>query len=454
MVLRVIRNHSQAIASLCLLAYIVIVHILFIFFLDDKLYTSYNGLLFVYKFNAQKYIFCLLSTGLIYFLSLNHIKRDTFTDFLLLFLYCLYFVPGFVQQAVTDADWGYMIFYFLFFLGMEFWSRKLKPHTYSNLAIYVPSANYHTWIKVVSFLVFLSSLFILAYNHTAFSISNLVETLADVYGVRAEAKLRGTHWLILTVEYWSIYVIALLVSYYTSSKKWLWVVLLSILGISLFLIQANRIFLFVLILAFMTGVLRFSGRKLAFFMSLFSIASLVEVNLLQFDGIIITDVFRRFSIVPNKISEFYYDYFIYGGHELDFWRSSHTRIFALFGISSPYEYSPIGNIIGNNYFGWDVNCNTGMVGGSVFDTGILAPIVSTFGYVMFFRLFEGCTYTIRNSSMWYMLAMLFATLSINAPGMLASIFSLSYFLLLYITFLPLAKKKVQAPFENVVVNNQ
>ena len=74
----------------------------------------------------------------------------------------------------------------------------------------------------------------------------------------------------------------------------------------------------------------------------------------------------------------------------------YDRTSTLLGFHSIYVEKPISRMIGEVYLGWAAGCNTGLVGGCMFCFGYLAAIISTFGYIMAFRLYEGTIATFQN----------------------------------------------------------
>lgn len=420
--------------AICLLGYVVFLHILFVKYYAVTFEFSYNGDLFIIDFNWAKYIFSLLESLIILKVTLFNISVAGLSNTIMSILNLLYFIPGVVQQAVTNEPWQYMIHYFCFWVFMELWLIVIKKKSF-NLFRKKFEVNISSYFKVVSFFAVLMGVAIMLYNNKSFSISNLQETLLDVYGVRAEAKLAGVHWIIINIEYWVAYFSVLALTYYACKRKWIYTFILLLTLLSLFLIQANRIFFFLSGISFGVGLFRVKVSKMPVFVSLLGIILLIEVYILDV-GLLITDVFRRFSIVPNKISTFYYDYFL--GHSPDYLRSMYDRFFSLLGLSSSYIHPPIGEIIGDVYFGREVNCNTGLVGGSMFCFGIPSLIVSTFGYILTFRIYEGLIEKINQPVVEFSFAVLLSVLAINTHAFLANFLNTSYFLLLYMSLIPLS----------------
>ena len=422
----------------CILFYTILINYTCVFHFEKAYEMNYEGLLFIYSFNIYKYLISIIFTSITCYYTYLHSKRKTFTDIVMLMLNFLYFIPGYVQLATTNASWGYIFYYFIFYLGLEFWISHIKSNDTNSLAKIFPRFKIKKYLFLMTLVGLAVSALIFVYNNKSFSIANIIATFADVYEVRAEAKDMGTHWIIITFEYWAFYFLVLMLAYYSERRKWLISIVLILTGIALFLIQANRIFVFLIVAAFGMGLVKCNVKKLLYIFVFLSIFIIVETAINE-EGLVITNIFRRYSVVPNRIGEFYFDYFL--DHTPDYLRTNYSRICALFGIPSPYEYNPIGSTIGLNYFGWEVNCNNGLAGGSMFCFGLLAPLLSTFGYIMVFRIYEGTLRCVGKTQIPYALAFILASLAVNSSALLANIFSISYFSLLYLTLIPLGHKQ-------------
>ena len=355
----------------------------------------------------------------------------------MIMLNLLYYIPGYVQLATTNASWSYIFYYFIFYLGMEFWCFHIKSRYTNKFSRLLPKVRTKSYIHIMTIVGLFVSALIFIYNNKSFSVTNIIATFADVYEVRSEAKELGTHWIIITFEYWAFYFLVLMLSYYTENRKWILSIIIILTGIALFLIQANRIFIFLIGASFCIGLVKCNIKTLLYAFVAISMIVAIEVNINE-QGLILTNIFRRYSVVPNRIGEFYFDYFL--NNTPDFLRSCYSRISNILGLPSPYELNPIGNTIGLKYFGWEVNCNNGLAGGSMFCFGLLAPIISTFGYVKAFRIFEGTLYSIRNTQIPMTFAFVLSSLAVNSTSILANMFKISYFLLIYISLIPLGYK--------------
>ncbi len=419
-----------------ILLYIMLVHLLYLHYFKDTFLTSYYGLLFQYKFNGEKYMFCLFETICIYFCTIDKIKIQRMTETIVFFLNLMYFIPGVVQQAVTDVSWKFMIYYFIFWIGMMSWTKILKPHKSSLLGQVLTT---HEPRKYMLFMVVVAlgiTLFMSIYMKRFLSLSNIMRTLSDVYGVRTEATAKSIHWVLTNFEYWAAYFMVAAIAYFTERKRWIIVFVLMIGELTIFILQGNRIVLFLALVALATGILEIDNRRLLVCLVVILFISLIEVNIKR-TGFIVTDTFRRFAVVPNRLAEQYYDYFL--THIPDFLRSLSDRVVKFLDIPSPYYSPSIARIIGQEYYGKVMGANTGLVGGGVFCFGSAGPIFSTFGYIYAFRMFERATYSLKNSKMIMAISLFLGSLVINSPALLKGIFSLSYIMMLYLSMIPLSR---------------
>ncbi len=428
-------KENRSIRKLILL-YILLVHLLYLHYFKETFLTSYNSLLFQYKFSLEKYIFCLFETLCIYCYTIDKIKLQRMTETIVFFLNLMYFIPGVVQQAVTNADWGFMIYYFIFWIGMMCWTKILKPHKVSLLGQVFTTYEPRKYMLFMTGTALGVTLFMSIYMKRFLSLSSIIGTLSDVYGVRAEATEKSVHWILTNFEYWAAYFMVAAIAYFTERKRWIVVFILIIGELAIFVLQGNRIILFLTLVALATGLLKIDNRRLVVCLVLVLFISLIEVNIKQ-TGFIVTDTFRRFTVVPNRLAEQYYDYFL--THVPDFLRSFSDRIVKLAGIHSPYYSPSIGRIIGQEYYGSVMGANTGLVGGGTFCFGIAGPIISTFGYIYAFRMFERATYSLKSSKMIMTISLFLSSIVINMPALLKGIFSLSYIMMLYLSMIPLSR---------------
>ena len=421
---------------LLLEVYIALLHILYIHFFKDVFRLNYRGLLFVFDPNWNKYLVCLAETLVIFFFSTKKIRSESLAETAMLFLNLLYFLPGVVQQAVTNSEWKYMLFFFSFWVGMEFWLWVIRPRKGSFLGKFFRAENGYIYLLVLTAFAVVIAVFMDVYTGRYLTISNLVYTLNEIYEVRAAAKEQSIHWIIISFEYWAAYFCIIMITYFLSRKDYVASIILAITELALFVVQGNRIFLFLLIAAILIGLLKVNNRRIVCAFVLLAFLMMLEIIITK-SSETITDMFRRYSVVPNRLGDRYFDFF--QTNEPDLLRSQYDRITRLFGIRSPYSSPAIGLRIGRKYFLSEMNANSGLAAGGVFSFRYAGPVVSTLGYILSFRMFENVTYGMKNQKIVIVVAFVLASLAINMPEMLAAIFSPSYLLLLYLCMIPLSR---------------
>lgn len=436
-----LRRPEQIRYIIIMIAYVAIMHICYICFFGETFSGSYGGKLFVADFDIGKYAVCIIETLLLIHTANRIIEKpESLTRTCILALDLLYFAPGFIQCAVLNHTWGYIFYYFLFWIFVNIWELIIRAK--EKPAFQIPLR--HTFdINRYAYILFFIALavvaFLMIYHRKSFSVSNLIYTISDVYDVRATAKASGTHWLINNMKDWAALSIVVLVAFFTERRKWPITIILIFCELCLFLIRADRIIIFLAILAVAIGIFKIDKTKLLYFILAMAIGILIEVSINPSGGII-TDIFRRYSIVPNRLGEQYFDFFIRKGNVSDFLRTHYDLFLSRIGVTTPYTETRVGMLIGYEYYGREMNSNNGLVGASCFEFGILGFIISSFGLVFGLRMFENATYPIRNDKLIMAIVVVLATFAINSPVFLAGIFSLSYLMPFYLCIVPFSAK--------------
>lgn len=418
--------------------YVTLIHILTLYYFGETLATSERGRLFIYDFNSTKYLFCLIETVFFLFFLFSHFKRQSFPDICFVFLLLLYFIPGVVQQAATNSEWGYMFFFFMFWFVMEIWNIFFMGLKEKQDIMIIKRDHIEKWFTYLLVLSIIITLVLLVLYQKSFSIGYLILVMSDVYEIRANATSSNIHWIFTNLEYWAAYFSVIATSFFAARRKWWLVLVLIIVNLSIFILEAFRMFLFLEIIALFIGVFRIKINKIPFIFVIFALILFFEVSIFE-KGLIITDIYRRFSLVPNRISEFYYDYF--QTNEPDYLRIAYSRISASLGYPSPYEKDNIGHIISNYYIGVDGGMNNGLVGGGMFSFGYYSLMITTFGYTLVYYLFGKYVESLKDSNLLIIIAFFMVSLSANLPYFLATLISPSYLLLLLLTLIFICNNK-------------
>lgn len=155
-----------------IIGYTFIMHILYLRYYQYTFEFSYEGLLFVYNFNEAKYIWALLESIVIIWITLNNLKNIYLTETIMVMLNLLYFLPGVAQQAVTNEPWSYMFYFFLFWLMMEWWMKRIKPKQGSPFSKYFRMRNIDSYLKMLTIISLIVTAMLMLYHHKSFSIAS------------------------------------------------------------------------------------------------------------------------------------------------------------------------------------------------------------------------------------------------------------------------------------------
>ena len=239
-------------------------------------------------------------------------------------------------------------------------------------------------------------------------------------------------WIIIAIEYWASYFGFVMITYYIRRKKYWLATLFVICELFYFILQGNRIFPFFIIIAVVLGIFNLNREVTKYVFLGIAGVQVLEYLILGNNSLgFFTNVFRRFSIVPNMISTSYFDYF--QNLPKDWLRGTFTNLFGLFGLASPYGYD-INYLIGQKYYGFRMYANNGMFGGAFFEFGSLGILIDTAMFVVVLRIFEK-TLKRTDNNIKFMFAVIFGTLAINTPVIWSGCFKLSYLLMVLLTFL-------------------
>lgn len=418
-------KHSNAATNIFYILYIILMFVICIRYLPVALENSYNGLLFPASINYNRlYVSGIVSIILFLLIKKRYSKIKTVSDAIMLLLVLLYFLPGIIICGVCETDKMYFVYYLTFLFFTIFFERAI---CFSEKFLSQKISIKHNLDNIFTILILIIALFFIFFFDYSFSISKLIIAATDVYGVRADAS--DHHWFFFTLEQWSVYFGAILITYSLKKNRWKVALALIICEIFFFTMQANKIDIFVTIFAIILGCKNINTREIAF--CSFFILVIIFIECLFFDqGLIATNIFRRFSIVPNRISTCYYDYF--QTHSPDFLRSVFTRInYYILGISS--QYPNIAHTIGETYFYKGMGANTGMIAPGFYAYGNWGILIESFCIVVFIKIINSVCKGINSISLKLVIAIIFTVLLINLPFPLANLFKLSYVFLLVLS---------------------
>lgn len=404
------------------LFYMILLYVLSIYIWSQNRseeFLTYNYLVNIDE--AKLIVSIILSITMWYIVTLKYYKADNFSTQVMLLLILLYFMPGVVLSGVLNFEWTYLIEYYMYFVVMIVADKLVgKPKgpffAFENKSL----------VFLQKFLIIISLLlpfFFAFYFRSSFSISEIILTLNDPYGTRIAAREANTRWLILAIEYWGAYFSCFMITYSLKNKKIALAVAYILCELFYFTLQGNRIFVFYIGIAIVLGVFKCNNRILTTGFVVLLLAQLIEHLLIPDPTSVglITNIFRRFCVVPNIISTQYFDFF--KTHSPDWLTGTFTGLFGLLGIKSKYG-SNVGYLIGSTYYGWRMNANNGLFGGALFEFGTLGIFIDSIMFVLVLRLIEKLMFN-SDRELKLITATVYASLAINLTTIWAGMFRLT-----------------------------
>lgn len=403
--------------------YIVLIYIL-AFCIWPQIKTSQFT---IYKYilsgNFGKTLYCFLFSIIMWVIVNNKYSvNSTFSSRVIFLLTMLYFIPGLAICSVLNTDWGYINCYIIYYFVMVVADKAMRHPDKPFRIITFKQSN--ILIICLIILCFLYPFILGMLFNKSFSLSNIMLTLNDPYGVRANAREKSISWAFLLLEYWGVYFGAVMVTYSFKKRKYWLAIAFILIELFYFTLQGNRIILFIVIIAALLGFFKVNNKYLSLvFVGLLAF-QLVELFIFKENESIgmVTNVFRRFTVVPNIISPKYYDYFQTAMP--DFLRGHFPSISALLGVESEYNFN-IGNVIGQEYFGMNLNANTGMVGGAFFEFGYLGIFIDPIMFVLSLRLIEKVLINADNENVMTV-SLIYTSLAINSWAIWSQLIRPSY----------------------------
>lgn len=415
--------------------YIALLFVLITFFFPRALAGNFNRKLFEADVNVLFCFVSLLVSILCMFLVKKRYMNITFTSQITtLILIFLYFIPGFFINSTVNVSVDFFISYLVFFLVFVF-ADILFPYPKKPILLpYKISCKTEHFIVVGTIaIVVLLMLFV---NKSFNLVGDFLRAVRDTYTVRKEAAVSNIHWFFLGIEYWAAYFSIVMVTYYSMKKKRITALFFILVVLYFFTIQANRVMLFYLLAALVIGVMKeIDDKYIAGGLVLISLLMFVEVIIAPDNGKFITSFFTRFSVIPNRLGENYFDYF--RSNTPDYLRLQFPRIMKLLGLPSAYADPPIAMVIGDVYYGMVMRANTGMIGSASLHFGIVGVFLEPVFIVLFLRLLDKITFGFENYKMRLVISLLMATMLINLPSIFTSALKLDSYVFWFLISLML-----------------
>ena len=400
------------------LIYVVLLYVLSIFVWSQNRTEEFA--IYNYSVNldmAKLTVSIILSMITWYILVQKYSELDSFSTQVMQLIILLYFMPGLVLFGVLGFEWTYLIEYFIYFLVMIFADRLMrypeKPFfTFEKKSLWIVQ-------KVFIIVSLLTPVFLAVYFRNSFSLSSILLTLNDPYGTRIAAREANTRWLILAIEYWGAYFSCFMISYSLRYKRYALAVVYVLCELFYFTLQGNRIFIFYIGIAIIVGLFKINKKIFTTALVCLLAMQIIEYFIFPESSIgLVTNVYRRFCVVPNIISTNYFDFF--RTHTPDWLTGTFSGLFGIFGIQSNYG-SNVGYLIGTTYYGWKMNANNGMLGGALFEFGVLGTFIDSIMFVLVLRLVDKLFFKL-DKELKFIAALVYAANAVNLTTIWVQLF--------------------------------
>ena len=390
-------------------------------------FISYQYVLF---YNPSKMIFCfIIATAFILLINNTYFNSNTFSGKVILFLTMLYFIPGMAICSALNIEWSYILFFSIYFIVLLV-ADKIIKHP-KKFPMVVREERVSIIFRIILCVCLVYPIVIMLLFDKGFSFVNVIATLNDPYGIRAQARENSMPWAFLLIETWGVYFGALMITYSLKNKKRFLAIAFIIIQLFYFSLQGNRIYLFITGVAIILGFIDAKNKYIAWAFVGVVLAQFLEYTIFideEFLGLV-TNIYRRYSVVPNLLSPKYVDFF--QRNTPDFLRGFFENISRFFGVESEYGAN-FGVIIGQQYFHMNMNANTGMIGGAFLEFGYGGVIIDPIMMVFSLRVFEKILMR-ADKAYIILVAFIYTSLAINSWSLWAQCIRISYLLLFIIS---------------------
>lgn len=322
------------------------------------------------------YSFALSVLPIYFFRGVN-----TISAFICIFIFFLLYIPIQITYFIDfDGDDLYVAYLqFLYFIGMclLFYADRVSFKT----KIILPSRI--NFFKVILWLTILSTFYMIA----KFGGSLKLVAFEDVYEQRSATSELGGDVFTAYISSWLAYMfIPVCLAYGLFSKKKIYIIVGLFASVIIYMAFASKTALvFPVVIYFIYITLKNKSLKSSFtFIGLGLLAVMIVTLLLDFN--VITALFWMRTIGNSGSLTLHYHYF-FETHPNTYY--SHINIINFLSQSYPYPGKSLGQVVGTNYWGEDMNANANFWAtdgiAAVGDLGILLSSALLFIIFIFFN---------------------------------------------------------------------
>ncbi len=354
------------------LLYYFFISIVFIIWISR--YYGYSGfpLSFSYSCQGVSFVVILLTS----FQTERLLNRWNVSDSVVAFLNILYLFPACSLFALSNNDFYYFSFVFVYFFFLNVLNEAIQFPGHD--IVIINKAN----LFDLSLILLGVSMIVISGVYTGFRISF---DLSEVYEYRMQAREYAMPALLQYVFSWTIYLLPIGLLSFLVRKKMILSFFLGFCQILCFSFNGKKSVLFSLCLVLL--IYFFYGEKdkskIPYVFCGFSLISLLEAFIREGDAFLAKVFVRRMMYIPANLGYIYYDFF--QNNELDYLRSTVLRHL---NFVSPYSES-IPRIIGRIHFrAAETNANTGLCGDAFANFGWLGAVIYPLLIVLLVKIME------------------------------------------------------------------
>ena len=300
---------------------------------------------------------------------------------LMWFIDLLFFVPLTSMVGLAGFSALFVVYVFCFWCLLALFYGTLPPYKkkfYLNMSKRPP----RSIVIILSAIVLINFLITIYYNGFKIKFD-----LADVYDIRLGVRDMHLPTIVGYIKPLATQFLIILLCICIIHKKYLLMILLTVVQLSNFAFGASKVDLFILLATYLIGF--FYKDKYRLLLPLVLIAS----NLIVFAETRFTDFstiaalfHRRMLFMPPLLSSEYFSFF--SSHEALYLRDSFLRFF---GFSTPYSLEGARLIGYELYDSLDMNANTGIVGDDFAQLRWFSLLVYPLLRVKIMQVFDSCS---------------------------------------------------------------
>lgn len=372
-------------------------------------------------------------------LIMDYKDNNLISTLIILDVNILYFIPGFLMNAIYATETYFMNYYagFWFVLMIMHWMIRYIGKRDNRIITMKIDFSTYRWFYNVGIVVVFSAFALgvsLIYSNWKISLTSLLD-LNEVLASRAASAELNIHWIIWYPVLCASMILPIWYTLAYRNKRYWQMALIIITVIAMYSIGSNRMFLFLLFFAVIFCA--FKDDNLLIVKVTIIMLFLVFLENYLNTGYPIMGIARRLFVTTNGESRLYARFF--ENNDVDWCRQLLERWLLPLGIKSPY-LNRIPAVIGQTYLNGS-NCNNGLVGYSIANYGSAGIVIAPFLYSISFRLLDIIMKKVKYNKMLQVTAIVISLHVINSFGWTEYLILPSFLLLFYILmfFMPSVK---------------